>query len=66
MLNLLAEGKTEHLQTYGYQLDSPTAIDNAILSAYQSRTVRQTTLCMNKQSMVTKNWQQVYQMLGDE
>jgi hypothetical protein len=34
VLNLLSDGKTEHLQTYGYQLDEPVAGGNAILQAY--------------------------------
>lgn len=72
---LLKEDKKQHLQTYGYVLEKTTAAspgesqatsENTILDKFSSGfSVKQMHINLNKQTMVTRNWERVYLMLGD-
>lgn len=74
--DLLFEDKKQHLQTYGYilekqmqrEVESPVQSEMpSILDKYHSsHRVKQVHINLNKQSMVTKQWENVYMMLGDE
>jgi hypothetical protein len=56
---LLREGKTNKLQTFGYSLEG----DQTATSEVDS--VKVNFINLNKQCMITRNWEMVYQILGD-
>ena len=65
---LLRENKSNKLQTFGYTLeDPPTNLqpgDNPMNGVKESA-VKVNFINLNKQCMITRNWERVYQMLGD-
>lgn len=56
---LLREGKTNKLQTFGYSLEGDQT------AASETDSVKVNFINLNKQCMITRNWEMVYQILGD-
>ena len=57
---LLKEGKPHKLQTMGYTLDGDS------LQTDEQNSVKVNYINLNKQCMITRNWELVYNLLGDQ
>ena len=55
---LIDEGKTQHLQTYGYVNDKANAQQNG-------KSLQSLYINLNKSQFITREWEKVYIMLGD-
>jgi hypothetical protein len=55
---LLREGKSNKLQTFGYSLEGETAAQDPMMQPNDS--VKVNFINLNKQCMITRNWEMVY------
>lgn len=60
--DLLIESKNLKLQTNGYSLDNPSG---AIIDDKSSLPVKCNFININKQMIITSNWEKVYMILGE-
>ena len=54
---LLREGKSNKLQTFGYSLEDPKNQDSSMQA---NDSVKVNFINLNKQCMITRNWEMVY------